>query len=427
MSLNRDLIRTGLTSVLVAFATMVSGVIVARLLGPADRGVYGAMVTTSQILTFLITAPYFDAFSQQLSKDGSRVSLVAARIILTASGIFAFVLGISFLLRDLIGNYIGVENDTPLLLAIIGMPIMWFAHQATIGVDRAMLNFDSVNQMRGRPALLFLCLCPLVLLAESNFIILICLALIGSRLLVSLPKLVRIFSQSRLQTDRQEQKITPTLGTFCKFFPGHTMNLAGNQIDKMVGIYFWPAATLGNYFVAFSAIGFFTSILTQAINTVVLPTVSSLNTEKRAKTVEYLLRLSLISSVLVLAGSWIVLPKLIPLVYGDGFGAAGKFAKGLSLALCLTPIKAVIFESVRTLGEGRPAFEMSAATALIVLVGAITLGYENLNTFFIFFAGGQLLAILWGGFYLARRDILTSISNLIPKPSDVTGLLKSAI
>lgn len=147
---------TAFSSAVLIVVTLLTGIALARLLGPDARGVYGALQFWSQLgVTFLVFA-IFEAtvirvrISKQEPESAVPLVLIFATLMIGLGAIIAFILA-----RSGVMQFEGVSQPTAVTFLVISVAV-GFVSQAFIAIETAGLNFTRLNIDRVFSPVLFL-------------------------------------------------------------------------------------------------------------------------------------------------------------------------------------------------------------------------------------------------------------------------------
>ena len=419
----RAFLGTSLSSVAVALLTFVSGVLIARALGPEARADYGTVLLIGQTVATLGCLSFFDGAIVRLRAEPGLLGSALPSMLFAGLAISGISAGAAFVVLSLGG--IGPEGMTPARVLTIAALIildtmLW---QCFSAAERSRMDFFLVNLSR--------------VLSPAAFSLLVAVAWIVQGGDLSAWLVLLLFLLSRLPVlvvwslRYARQIVGPLSWSFLcdtgriglKLHMAIAVGAIAGQLDRLIAIGAWPKELLGQYFVAFSAVGAGYGVITTAINTVLFPYLAGMAAAERQERVHLILRLTvLISGATVLAGLCI-LPFAIPLLYGADYLAATPMAMGLLGALAVVPIRAVVLEAGRSLGKGRPSVEM-ALVSIAVMMGLYGLtGFTTPTQLIVSLGLANLLSMLAGARHLVRDGVIRPGGHLLPGIADVRRLL----
>jgi len=410
---------TSFASVLVAVLTFVSGVLIARTLGPEARAEYGTVLLISQTIAALGCLSFFDGAIVELRKARSKMSsaLPSMLVVSTAIGVTTSLVAASLLpLLDL--GLREVTTVESLLIAVL-IIVSTLLTQCFSAAERSQMNFFFVNVSR--------------VTAPATFSLLIGLAWMFQRDSLSASIVLILFVFAKLPVlvlwfIRYARQVVGPLSidfirdagkTGLKLHLAIALAVVSGQLDRLIAIGAWPKDLLGQYFVAFSAVGAGYAVITSAINVVLFPYLSGMAAAEREERVSLIIRLTiLVSFGTVLAGLYI-LPFAVPLLYGPEYLRAGSLSIGLLFALSIVPLRAVVLEAGRSLGKGRPSVEMALVSAAVMLGLFFATGFQTAVQLILSLSLANLMSTLAGARHLVKDGVLRLGLHLVPGPADV--------
>jgi len=209
-----------------------------------------------------------------------------------------------------------------------------------------------------------------------------------------------------------------------RFHIAFALNIIASQLDRLIGIGVWSKDVLGQYFVALSAVGTGFAALNVGINMILLPYLAGIAQDERRHRLRQIIRVTLIAIVVAITGGIIILPFVVPLIFGESFILAANMTVWMVLALAVTPLKAVVLEASRSLGVGRPSVEMAGVHIIVILTGWLLTGYINPKEMILFFGIANVLSTIYGAKYLLLSGDIQLDRSLLPGRVDGIFLIK---
>lgn len=421
-SLSSALLSTSASSGTVVLFTFLSGVLIARVLGPVERGEYGTIILIGQTVGGLATLSFFDATLLMARRKQMRLAQMMMTLIISALAIGIVMSLITALLVPFLDLPI---TKVSLEFTIIFIVLMIFTNLFSImfsAADRSEMLFAGSNFARVSSAAFF----ALAVATAWH--------MMGSGLALSLILIVFILAKIPsfvfwLYTYRKDYSGPLSFG-FAKvaLVTGLRLHLAiiptliAGPLDRLFAAANWSQDMLGNYFVAFSAVGVGYGVVTSALTTVFFPFFSSMELSERPEKISQTLRLTFIFICGIVAVGTIILPFLVPFVYGAAYSQAAGMSIGLIFALAPQPLRIIILEASRSLGLGRPAVEMAIWSIAIMLIGYGMTGYSTPASIILAFGLSNVVSSIVGAYHLYRQGDLKIDANLIPNIGDVALL-----
>lgn len=416
--LTKALVGTALSSGLISVVTFISGILLARTLGPELRGIYGSIVVVAQTVCALSTLSFFDAWIIRHSEDGNDAASSLASLLAVSLGVALVVL-----MGSLAAYGFGLFNGPHAIHYAAFIPTLVFItliSESYMAIERARLNFAIINIYRiSNPVFfcLFLLLGFYLVGATSSY----CLAATAAASGLFLFYWIYKFRKNVFQPVDVDL-IYRSLVLGLKFHIAFAVNAVAGQIDRLLLIAVWPAAMLGNYFVAYSAVGAGYSLVSSALSITLFPVLVNIHGPERRDKIHQLIRCAIVILIATSIPLAIVLPFLIPIVFGQKFQQAALMAVGLVVPMALTPLRTIVTEAIRSRGGWRPSAEM-AITSLLVFAGSYSITHFSSSIIlFTTMTVATLAAIAVGARYMVRNGDLRLGRGLVPTIADVRFL-----
>jgi O-antigen/teichoic acid export membrane protein len=338
------------TNLMLSVLGLVSGILIARLLGPQGRGELAAIQTWPGFISLLATLGLPDAvvfFSSQ-NRSKSSEYLLSAIILFLLSAIPFVIIGFVLMPVLLAAQSPGIISTTRWYLVI------FVILQATQGMllhplrgQQAFVPYNLLRIMSGTSWLLVVFLAMVLRTATPQWLAvgyLIMLVATGVPILLVLLK--HLPGPYRLNMQLWRPMLIYGLPSAASAIP-QSINL---RLDQMAMAAFLPPDRLGYYAVAVVWSGALSPILS-SVGTVLFPHVA-METSPDAKT-EALGRGTRLTTMLALIGGmilFIITPFGVNLLYGRGFSAAIPAALILVVAGGVLNFNGVLEEGLRGLG-----------------------------------------------------------------------------
>ena len=333
-------------NLLITLLGLVGSIILARWLGPSQRGVFAAIILIPTILQYFVNFGLSSAtiyFTAQTNSDKNTIwsNLILIGFIQSALGIFIGHFIINFYLQKYGTNISYLGN-----LYLFTIPMGLFGMYATYILQGASY-FRITNLLK--------CIVPFCY----------CIGIVGLRIqqVLNLENLVyvQLFIQSiyliiavfllhkKLLNQfvfKFEYKLIRQMLTFSvKVWFGDIAQLANSRIDQFLIGGFLSGRDLGIYTVAVS-VARFTSVFADAITTIMLPSITGKNSlhEKITEIFNFFKKYWIFSVIFHIIFA-LSLPVLIPLVFGNAYAEA--------IIICQILIVGSLFINAKTvLGGG---------------------------------------------------------------------------
>jgi O-antigen/teichoic acid export membrane protein len=415
---------TSLSSVIVAFITFVSGVLIARALGPAARAEYGTVLLVGQSLAALCSLSFFDGAIVRLREQPKRFESAFASMIGVAVGLsvlasLVFILLLPFIDLDLEGL------SMPNLILFTGLlTLLSLLTQSLSAAERSRMQFLLVNLAKVAAPGLF------------SLFILVAWTVQGTALSAQLVLVLFLLSKTpmlifwgmryhNVLIAKPDWNFVADAGqTGLKLFPAVAVGVIAAALDRFFAIGAWPDEVLGQYFVAFSAVGAGYAVITSAVNTVLFPYLSGMHGVERRERLALIFRLTALISVITILVGGMLLPFAIPVLYGSQYLEARGMALGLLCASFTLPLRAVVLEANRSTGRGRPSVEMAVVSICVMVIAYFLMGFEQPHKLILAFGLANLISTMSGARYLLKDDSVRLDRSIVPSFSDLRYLLK---
>ena len=410
---------TSLSSILVTVLTFLSGVLIARTLGPEGRGDYGAVLLFAQTAAGLGCLSFFDASVVQLQRRGGNLSDMLPTMMVVALTITAIATGsmmVAIPLLDIRLTEISLKFVAAVSLLVIATQIMI---QCFSALERSQLNFLMINIERvGAPTVFSLMIVAASLYSGSTLTAtLAAMLFVVSKVPIIVVWIIRY--KKNLIGHFSWDFTKKTMATGLKFHFAIALGVIASQLDRLIAVAAWPKDLLGHYFVAFSAVGAGYSVITTALNTVLLPYLSSLAAKDRQQKIGQIIRLMLFVTVVTVLAGWLIIPQVLPLLYGAAYTPAVDLALWLLFALCILPLRAIVLEAGRSLGKGRSSIEMATTSIATMYAGYLVTGLTTPRMLIAIFGLSHLLSMLVGARHMIKDGDIRLDNSLVPSIEDL--------
>jgi O-antigen/teichoic acid export membrane protein len=409
-------VTTAFTSLGVTAATLVSGVVLARLLGPEARGAYGAAQFWAQFAVSLGTFSLYEAAVVRLRGSGENGASQLSSLLVAAGclsiGCFALVS-----LAHLAGivRVPTVSNATFLAYALAALLIA-HAGMSFMAIESAGLAFGRLNLDRVVPPVLFTAACLILYIAEIASVPAVLCVFALAKLPVLILRVRRFRASLVGRVDTAFLRSTAALGL--RFHGAATLGLVAAEADRLIVVSLWSEELLGYYFVAVSATGAGFALVGQSLRIVLLPGLAGMEPDRRRPSVERLLRVTFAGCLLCALALFIAAPTLVPLIYGSDFAPAASFVQGLLFAMMLLPCISVVGTCNRSAERGWPSLEMGLVSLLAFVGGYAATGFATPAELFATMAFANLLSVLSGMRHLVDHGDIRWSRAILPFPSD---------
>lgn len=403
---------------------LLTGVIVARLLGPEGRGVIGSVVTYATVLVGLGQLSVDDVTVIQEKKIGEDRALSAAWTVSLASFLIS-----TPLLAGAIWALLRENELVPMVITIAffaAFAVSNMINQLYFGVFRIRHQFGKVQMYAiAKPVLYlaFLLILAVGIVAPSVENVLI--ALIASTLLAvavravidGLPFVSELNWNSageflKLALPLYTTKVTQTLGT---------------QGDRLLVVALLPARDIGIFLVATTFSLVIPGIFSTAVKLLVLPVMMSIDLEARSAKGQQLLRVTWAASILAGLCTAALATFLIPIVFGPAFASASILAIGLAAANLLRPVRESLLEVQKSYAITR-FFALPSLVLLLAFIAVSAALFPKFGVFGIIAGRGaaELVTVMVLSYRLEKYAPEMALRRwIVPRMSDFVVLVSS--
>jgi O-antigen/teichoic acid export membrane protein len=349
---------------------VVSGPIVARVLGADGRGEYAAVMIYSSTSVFLLSLGMFLSveYAALTQREDPRViygnALRFACFLILPAGIMAVCV------LPLVWDFGATSRvGVVVLVAIAPLGVLQLCLNALLTAEGAL---GSLTAIRMLPLFLnfagVVTLAALGLLTVASYLVLTLVGILATLLLAVRSMRIR---------PRGGGKLRPQLRFGMRAYPGSLAGLANNQLDQLLIAPLLGARDLGHYAVAVTLanlpLGMALALSTRSVREMSQPE-GGLNTERTAHEIRRTIVLSALVSVMLAA----FIPGLVPMLYGSAFSEV----VGLSLVLMLGTVAVAIgaTASPALALAGRPgAASVAQLVALVATAGGLAVSLPLLG------------------------------------------------
>jgi O-antigen/teichoic acid export membrane protein len=361
---------------------MISGIIVARILGAEGRGYLAMLVLFPVLISQLgmIGLPHATTYYVAVNPNHALAIFNSLRVP------FLFQITILPIIHFSILKFYLYEQTSQIALAgyfttavIPGL----LAHRYGLALLQGLRMFRPFNILRLMPATAYACTILLVFVIQIGTLPVIVFSWMCLNVIVGVSTLC--YAYQKINTLQLSGKIAgkPSIVEMLSFgikgFIGAISPLDSFRLDQLLaGILLSPAA-LGFYVVA-QAITNLPRFISQSVGMVAYPAVSSCSDEGRAKKTLWLFiwRTSVFNGIIVLVLISLT-PALIPFLFGNDFIGSITLSRLLLLGTFFVSCRRIIVEGLR--GIGRPEVSTWAELSMypfLIILGPLLIAYFNL-------------------------------------------------
>ncbi|MHB0972569.1 MAG: oligosaccharide flippase family protein [Thermoanaerobaculia bacterium] len=320
---NRETLLTAVTNVLIAGIGLLTGIALARILGPIGRGRLAAIQAWPLFVAGLAMIGLPEAViylgsrdSEKLRRNASTAFVLLLLISIPATGVLWGTL--PTLLRSGTGSDVSAArwySFTVLLSAFTAMPI------ALIRAKRQVVLW---NTLRLCTPVLWLGIVAWVLVRGGATPALLATSFIVGTAVISLTVFVVSVASSQWLVAPQIQRLSSLISYGLKVALTSVPQTLNLKLDQLLMTLFLPPAVLGTYVVAVGWAAA-TGILSSAFGSVLMPAVAS-GADEPSTAIRTAVRRSLMVSALGGIGLAAISPVAIPLIFGAEYSGASLVA-----------------------------------------------------------------------------------------------------
>jgi len=402
------------TNAAIMVSGMATGILAARLLGPADRGLLAAVMMWPQTIAGLATLSLGEALIARRATGPGRPegSVVSALCAALGAACLALPIGI-----EVLPSLLGEERAS-----VVGLAILYFVAflplsaigTVLVGLEQAERRFQRLNFVRLGPTLFYLGGIGLFWLADAvSVATLVAAAWLGA----ALTTVIQIHLARRdvvLRPDLGEIRALLALGA--RFHVGAVLALVAGQADRMLLLLLFDDATIGHYVVAWTFASSGLATVTHAVSFVLLPVLAAEPDRARARALLTTgLRRTALFLYLGVAASLAVTPFLLPLLFGKPFTDAVPAAMLLLLTTVPLTLRQTVVRCLRAFAEARIAVTSELTTLLAFLLLAAPLAWAfGANGIAAATIAGNLAGLVLCALHLANAHGIAASAWLAP-------------
>lgn len=411
-------------NVLQSVLALLTGVMVARLLGPAGRGDLAAIQNWGSFIASLASYGLHESavyFSARRPEDGGRYWVSATGAALIVAVPFALV-GYWLLPWLMPTQSVNVVLMARVYLLVL-IPLFAF-YGMPLDVLRGRRDFLTWNVLQFLPTLGWLLLLLSALFLESTTPVFLAygyLAIHGSLFLViAVVAASRIGGPFRLDVRLWPSLIRYGLPLTAAAVPAYCMQ--SGRIAQLLLLAFLDSQSVGLFVVAIAYSSMVTP-LSHVVATVAFPYISAQSTDnERGKLLTQCLPITALLIIVLSMGLFLLAPLLLPLLFGGEFQAAIPAAMVMVLSGALSGVAKILEDGLR--GFGKPGVILVGQT---VSLGVTTLCIGLLVRPLGIVGGGVGMvmgALTLLGYFLLQMQRLADLPLhrlMIPTTGEITG------
>jgi O-antigen/teichoic acid export membrane protein len=350
-----------LTAGLGQLVLMVSGVLVARSLGPEDRGYLALVVLVPTILTAVANLGLPLATTYYVARDRSRAAPIARSVLRDAVGQAVVIIAAQLVILWIVFADEPERVKVAGLISLAALPGI-LAQQYGLALLQGLQRFAAFNTLRTTPAAMYALGVLMVFVLGIDHLVEIAAVWVAAQASVGVVTLG--FALRRLPADAPQSSAVSRAQLMkfgLKSFIGYVSPVETFRLDQAVIALFLTPAALGLYVVSLTLTNL-PRFVAQSIGMVAYPKVASISDPQaaRRRMWRYVVVGALITA-LVIAPLEVMAGLLVRFFFGDEFGGAESITRILLLGTFFVGLRRVLADGAR--GAGYPGLGTIAEVA----------------------------------------------------------------
>lgn len=412
-------------SILILIANFIGGVLTARFLGPSGRGELAAVTLWPSMLASIGSLGLVEAIVYFAGKnDRDELSHILGSTLLAGLIQSILLIGTGFLILPVLMSQHRSEVVAITRIYLLFIPLNLIS-QYLLAVFQGRLRMGIFNLVRFLVSASYTAVVLILAFLGRLTVLNAALTLLGSNLLIILLELAWLRKLGWLRLHLNTALLRRMLAFGIKAHLGNLSSMLNLRLDQMIMAALLEPAFLGLYVVAVTVSGG-VNLISYATASLAFPSLSAASgRDQQAALLARFLRLCLWGSALTALALVLLLPWLLPLIFGENYRASIPVARVLTFAAVISGVNSVLASGMK--GTGYPlASTYSELCGLVVTAAGL---YLLLPAFQILGAAiASLLAYCASFlllFILARRALGFSVTAaLLLQPEDLSSLLQ---
>ena len=382
--------------------TLISGVLVARLLQPDGRGVFAAVQLWPVIFAALAWLGANYSLAVRVAKEPKDIlplARLAVALAILSSGVFIAVAWV--ILPWLLPPHQESILQMSRLYLIIFLPInVLLAYLQAL--DQGAGRLGPFNTVRHVLSIVYVFIILGFWLADVHDVAWFAGALLTANFFTLLVR-IHLTSWSCLLPDFNPMRLASVIKQGAPYLASSAVYLAKDNVERLLLLFLLGTTQLGWYVIAFTAAGLHTTV-TKSVNFLILSRSGALNSEYAARDSARIFRIMSVVSAALSVTMMAILPLLIPIMFGMAFQQAVMPAIVLVAAQYFSGQGAIIDEGLRA--QSRPTIGLAAGLVSMAVFagGAFWLApAHGILGVAIASVGGQITYCLFLAIYLRSR------------------------
>lgn len=310
-------LQTMATRVSIFALNMASGITTARTLGAHGRGLLAALLTWPQLITFLLTLGVATSLLYNVKADPVRKGAFFAATLLVsgAASVLAVIVGI-LLVPHLLPGYPPEELQAARILMTTAPAIMLALMVQTAA--EAAGDFPGANTLRGISVLGTFAGVFALAVTHTMSPVAAAICYLLPQLPLTIWLLHRLAPTYRLSLGGVRQVLPRLMKYAVRCYPMELLNTALTYVGQAMVVALLEPTAVG-YFAVSLGVARLLEIFYTAVATVLLPATAARSATEVIEKTGRAARLTLLLMAVLAVVLFLMLPVLVPLVYGSGF------------------------------------------------------------------------------------------------------------
>lgn len=352
--------------------SFLTGVIVARELGPEGRGEFAVIILWPTVLAAAGNLGIRDAliYYQATGRFSQKALNTTALLLALGQSTLLVALGWFLIPYLTVGLGTGVGKLCQYFLAFIPLNLVSLY---MLGLVRGRSSIHAFNGIRLSVSISYLCFLAILLFERAMSPTNVTFALLAANLVTALLALAFAMKQERIQRGIDFTLVGELFSYGIRNHLGSVSSMFNQRLDQMLMALILSPVELGWYVVAVSSSGL-VSLVSRAVSVLTFPNVAAAHDqEARGKLVSLYSRTNVTGTLLIGMMLIVLLPFAIPLVYTQSFSQSilpAEILVGGTMLLAFGEILKASFQ-----GAGRPIILAKAEiiSLVVTIVGLILL------------------------------------------------------
>lgn len=326
----KDLSFSFLTTGLIQVLNIVTGLLAARLLLPEGRGELAALLLWPGLLAELGSLGLYDALLYRAATRTESPRALFAAMAALATALSIVLIGIGFIVLPVVFAKHGEDMLTLALYFMCGFLPTYFTSLFTSGLFQGQLQITAWNILRLLVPATYLAILGSLLLAAGTDVADFAAAYVAAQAIAGITGVVFVARRGWLALKPDMRVIKGLLSYGVKVHFGEILYSLRQRLDQAAIAYWLPSAELGLYAVALTVANG-PLILVFTVANVAFPKISQQAEGGKLLVFGRYLRFALVMAACIILALWMVVPWLLPLLFGPAFAPAVPIANILLL------------------------------------------------------------------------------------------------